>query len=99
MPDDLMQQETTDDADFSTLNGALGEIVALRAHAPCGVSGEIHRTAIQAQRLPPEDLAGRREALETIKTWAKERYDDVYRIAKGALKLTDPASARGTARP
>jgi hypothetical protein len=76
MTDDLMQQETADDADFSTLNGALGEIVALRAHAPCGVSGEIHRTAVQAQRLPPENLAGRREALETIKTWAKERYDD-----------------------
>jgi len=31
MTEDLMQQETTDDADFSTLNGALGEIVALRA--------------------------------------------------------------------
>jgi hypothetical protein len=43
MTDDLMQQETADDADFSTLNGALGEIVALRGAVAKAVGNRVQR--------------------------------------------------------
>ncbi|MFL5333628.1 MAG: hypothetical protein ACJ8H8_10725 [Geminicoccaceae bacterium] len=103
MTDDSRQRrETTGDPDASLLNGALRNIVALTAHLLFGDSQRIHEWAVEAQRLRPEDHAGRRAALEKIKERAEGKHGDVYKnvckFAEAALKKTDPASSGGSAR-